>query len=216
MTIAYGLSYGLKSNLGKMLLSFGIFFISYTLGQYIYSYYNIFLHVDIPYPSWADAAYVIDCPFGILGFFYLVKIYQSFVNKRLVMTSLATGVIASIVIFGFIVKPDLSAGIPLMQKFLNLYYPITDVIAVVLAAIALQIGGGKLHHSLYILALAYFFSMIADLLYTYRSTAGIYWVGDIADLFYTLLGYLLVVGLIEIINNMQQSEVQAEKPNEIQ
>jgi hypothetical protein len=213
--LIYGINYGLKSNLGKTLVGFGLSFLLFSIGQAIFIYYNFVLHVEIPYPSWADVAYVADFPFMVLGVFFLVRIYQQFVTRKLILVSSVTALLAFIIIFVFFARPDLSAGVPLVQKFLNLYYPSADAIAIILAVIALQIGGGKLYHSLYFIALGLVLSAAGDLIYTYKATAGTYWVGDIPDLLYALDAYLIIVGLIEIIHSMQQAEVKVEKPNEI-
>lgn len=213
--IMYGLNYGLKSNLGKMLSFFGLGLLLFAIGNGVFLYYYVFLNAAMPYPSWADAVFVVGNFFMFFGPFFLVKIYQPLITKKIVTVSLIIALISFITIFTFFAKPDLSAEIPFVQKFLNVFYPASDVINLILAVIALQIGGGKLHYYFYIIGLRFIATAVGDLIYTYKATAGTYWVGDIPDLMYSIGGYLLIVGLIEIIFNLKQPAVEVDKQNEI-
>jgi hypothetical protein len=213
--IAYGINFSLKSNIGKMLLFFGIGLLGWGVGNFIWLYYNLNLKVDIPYPSWADAGYSIFYPLMVVGTFFLLKIYQSLVDKKLIIGSVIVSLLSFIVIFGFIAKPDLSAGAPFMQKFFNIYYPAADIVSITLAFIALIIGRGKLHRSLFILSLGLLLQVVGDLSFSYRTAAGIYWNGDIADLSFASAAYFISICLVEIINSLQQAKITAVKQNEI-
>jgi hypothetical protein len=207
----YGISVGLKSNLGKMLLFFGLGQLSFAVGNAIWVYYNFILKVALPYPSWADLAYVTTYPFLALGTFFLVKIYQSLVNKKVMITSIIFSSILLTFIFFFFTKPDLSKNLSFVLKFLNVYYPASALAGLILALIALEIGGGKLHYSLYILSFGLLLLTAANLLFSYRTALGIYWNGDISDLSFAGAAYFISISLVEIINSLQQAKVKVEK-----
>lgn len=202
VAIVYGCIFGLKSNLGKMLLYLGIGLLTYEAGSLIWVYYNLVLKVTIPFPSFADIAYVSFYPITGIGCFYLIRLYNSLITKRVVRDSVIITIISAIVVFGFFSKPDLSAHLSFIEKVINVLYPTGDVILLSMALIALRIGGGKIHPSLYIFSGGLVVYAVADFLFVYRTANGTYWNGDIADLLYTVGGYIISVGLFEVINSL--------------
>lgn len=211
VSIAYGFTFGLKSNLGKMLLFLGLGLLTYEIGSIIWVYYNLVLKVAIPFPSFADASYVLFYPVTGIGCYYLLRLYNSLINKRLIRDSVIIIIISMIATFGFFAKPDLSAHLSLIQKTINLLYTSGDVILLSMALIALRIGGGKLHPSLFIFSCGLFIFSAADFSFIYRNANSTYWNGDIADLLYTSGGYVLSVGLFEVINSLNHAHASTVK-----
>ncbi len=73
---------GFKSLLGKsiMFLSIGLLFQAF--GQTVFSYYNLFLKVSIPYPSIADIGFFGSIPFYIYGTLLLSRISGSSISLK--------------------------------------------------------------------------------------------------------------------------------------
>lgn len=213
--IIYAISYNLKTSLGKMLFFFGLELLFFALGNVLWIYYNFILKIEVPYGSLADIMYGLCYLSLFIGTYFLIKIYQPLVNKKLLVVTVVNTFLVFIIIFGFFIKPEITDDLSLIQKIITIAYPTSDAVIIAFALIALQISGGRLHYSLYIVALGLLFLGVGDLLYTYRVTAGIYWNGDIADLIFTFHAYFLSIGLFEIINNLQQAKVELRKPNEI-
>jgi hypothetical protein len=209
----YGLIFSLKSNLGKMLLCFGLGLLSFGIGNMIWIYYNLILKVEIPFPSWADAAYLMLYPLMFLGCVYLLRIYQSLITKKLLRDSIIISIISFLIIFGFFARPDISEHTTLIQKIINVYYPFGDVVTLSLALIALRIGGGKMHPSIYIFSFGLLLQTAADLLFAYRNAEEIYWNGDISDLLFTCSAYFISIGLFETIHSLTQ--VSSKIPQQI-
>lgn len=201
----YAKIFGIKSSIGKMLLYIGLAMLSFEVGQIMWVYYNLILKVSIPFPSWADLAFMIYYPLLVIGIIYLLKIYKQQITKEIVRDSTIIFIISFILIFGFFSRPDISANLPFIQKFINVYYPMGDVLLLAMALIALRIAGGKIHPSLYLLSAGLFMQTAADVLFTYRNAKDIYWNGDISDLLYTICPFLIGVGLIETIYSLSQS-----------
>src|SRR3989344_1029527 len=63
-----------KSFLGKGLLFLSLGLITWGIGQVIFSFYNLFLNVEVPYPSVADASFILSWPLWGIGMFYLSKV----------------------------------------------------------------------------------------------------------------------------------------------
>ncbi len=203
--VMHAFEFGLKSNLGKMLLFLGLGMLSFWVGNIIWAYYTMILMVPVPYPSAADYAYFFIYPFLAIGVWYMMQLYQRQITTRLVFDSCVIIVVSFVIIFGFFARPDVSATLPFMQKFTNVYYPVSDMIISSIALIVLRIGGGKTHPSLFIFTFGMVMMTVADLLFTYRNAVFIYWNGDISDLFYTFSAYLLSIGVVEIIASLYNS-----------
>ncbi len=206
-SIISAFQFSLKSNLGKMILFLGMGLLSYWLGNTIWAYYTLVLNVEIPYPSLADAAYMIMYPLMVIGVFYLMKLYRTQITVSLIRDSFVIIIISFAIIFGFFARPDLSVDLPILQRFANIYYPFADVVILSMALIVLRIGGWKTHPSLYIFTFGMLMMTMGDILFTYRNAVGTYWNGDVSDLFYTFAGYFLSIGLFEIIYSVYTATV---------
>ena len=198
--------FGIKSGIGKMLLFLGLGMLSFEVGLLIWVYYNFLLKVSIPFPSLADAAFLVFYPLMAIGSYFLLMIYSTLVTKKLLRDSIIIIIVSFLIIFGLFSRPDLSTNLSFLEKFINVFYPTGDVITLSIALIALRIGGGKIHSSLYIFCFGILLETAADLLFTYRTAKGIYWNGDIADLMYTFSAIFIGIGLVEIINGLTKRQ----------
>src|SRR3989338_9414541 len=76
---------GVKSVMGKAILFLSLGLLAAEFGQLVFSYYNIFLGVEIPYPSLADIGFFANIPFYSFGIFYLARASGVLINlKKLV------------------------------------------------------------------------------------------------------------------------------------
>lgn len=205
VTLYYAIKFSLSTNLGKMLLFFGLGILSFAIGNIIWFTYTIFLNIEVPFPSLADVMYISFYPLMVGGTIYLLKIYKALISPAIIRDSIIIIVISFIVIFTVFSRFDLLSDISFFQKFVNVYYPFGDAVIISLTLIALRIGGGKLHPSLYILTFGLLMQSVADLLFNYRNLIEAYWNGDIADLFFSFGGYFMSLGMFEIINNLSQT-----------
>jgi hypothetical protein len=63
---------GWNSTIGKALIFLSLGLLSWSIGTFIFAgYYNLYIGLDVPYPSWADAGYIISLPLWMLGMIYL-------------------------------------------------------------------------------------------------------------------------------------------------
>lgn len=64
---------GFSSSVGRgmFFLSAGIF--AWGIGNLIFAYYNLVLHIAIPYPSFADVFFVLIYPSSLIGMTYFFK-----------------------------------------------------------------------------------------------------------------------------------------------
>lgn len=205
VAVAYAIHFGTKSNLGKMLLFLGLGLLSFWGGNIVWVYYTFFLMTEIPFPSFADILYTLYYPLMAVGTYYMLRIYQNLITKAVIRDSIVIVVVAFIAIFGFFGRPTISSELSFIQNFISVYYPFGDVVILSIALIALRIGSGKIHFSLYIFAIGLTMQAIGDLLFIYRTATEVYWNGDIADTFYASSAFFCSIGLFEIINSLLQA-----------
>src|SRR3990167_2539072 len=64
---------GIHSLMGKAILFLALGLLAAEFGQIVFSYYNIILHIEIPYPSVADIGFFGNIPLYTTGIFLLAK-----------------------------------------------------------------------------------------------------------------------------------------------
>lgn len=181
---------------GKSLFFYGLALLSYTLGQFIWSFYNLILKQEIPYPGASDIFFLLFVPFAAAGFIFLLKsLGGRFSIGRLIEFILVTATMY-IVLITFLGQSISGTSVTFMQTLLGYLYPLMDSILVSLAIVGLRTEKGGLHPNLLIFVFASLFLAAADTLFSYLSSIGTYWNGDISDLFFFISGSLFAWGVI--------------------
>lgn len=217
VTLFYAIKFSVTTNLGKMLVFFGSGILSFAFGNIVWFLYNNYFKIDVPFPSLADIFYISFYPFMIFGTFYLLRIYKTLLTKNVIRDSIIIIVVSFIAIFAVFFSIDfLSGDYSIFQKIVTVLYPFGDAVIISITLIALRIGGGRLHPSLYILTFGLLMQSVADLLFNYRNAIEVYWNGDVADLFFSFGGFFMSVGIFEIINNLSQTFLTNRQQNDTQ
>lgn len=205
--IRTSLNISTKSTLGKTLLFLALGNASYGMGLVIWAYYNMIAHVEVPFPSLADFFFLLCfIPAMAMGLIYLLRIYGTTLIKQYARWGIGLFALCGFIIFRYIMKPDLSADLPLLTRAFNIAYPLGDTMLLTGAILALLAGGGKLAKGVLILVIGFLFQVSADFLFAYRTTAETYWNGDVADLLYTFSGATLSLAIITIAAHFTQQE----------
>ena len=148
VAVSGALTLGKQGVLRRSLLLLGFGFLGQAIGLWIWTYYNINLHVEVPYPSLSDFFYLIFVPTIGIGLLYLLKIYQFKISRKIVIESLATLAVFSFIIFKYVNVPDLSADLSFLTKAINIFYPLSDAVLLSLSLAVVRVAGGKVHASL--------------------------------------------------------------------
>ena len=74
-----------KPNLQKSMIFFGIGMFFYGVGLVIWTFYNLILKVEIPYPSYADISFLLYYPGVFVGIYFLIKSLGEQINRKLLM-----------------------------------------------------------------------------------------------------------------------------------
>ncbi|HLE47320.1 MAG TPA: HAMP domain-containing sensor histidine kinase, partial [Candidatus Thermoplasmatota archaeon] len=170
---------------------------SWALGQAIWTYYERQLGVTVPFPSWADAGYLLFTPFAIAS----VLFYQP--PKKIGNLPIRVAVDGLIIIVSLFfiswatalrIVAQAGVGLPLIERAIAIAYPLGNL--VVAALVFLTIGRIPPHARRAFLWVAggMIAFTIADSAYAYLTYEGLYRIGHPVDLGWSLGFVLLAIG----------------------
>lgn len=189
----------IKSSVDHELIFIGVGVTLFGLGLLIWSYYNLALKIESPYPSLSDAVYVLYSPIVAYGLINLLRVSGISLTKRFYLEAIVVFAITAFLIFKLSIPPDLSLELPFLTKLLNVYYLLADALLITLGLMIIRITRGRIHGSFFFFLIALFSMAIADFTFFYRSAQETYYNGDIADIFYALAGTMFTLGIIKIV-----------------
>ena len=183
---------GLNSLVGKAIifLSFGL--IMEWLAVTIWSIYNIWYKVEIPYPSLADIFYFMIIPLYSIAMIYLAKASGAIVSLKELKNKLnAVLVPCFMLLFAYylFLRQGIDFSRPIKLIF-DLGYPlgyaITLSIGIVTFFATKNYLGGQMKKIVIFLLIAYFIQFIADYGFLYTAKEGTYYNANWVDLLYTV------------------------------
>lgn len=194
---------GFKSLFGRGISFLSLGLLSYWFGQVAWSYYNIVLRVEVPYPSIADIGYFSAIVFYALGMW-------SFAKTAGVKTSLQTlsGKLIAFIIPAFMLglsyyfflretSPDLANPI---RTFLDygtpLGYAISFSIALIAYSLTRNVLGGRMKPKILYIIFAFIIQYITDYTFLYQFATESYINAGTNDLMFTTSFTIMAIGLI--------------------
>jgi len=196
--LCFKAGFTLSSLLGKTVISISLGLISWGVGLQIWMYYNIFLHVAVPYPSVADFFLPLFYFFVALGTIPLIKLYAKAITPRIIAESIVIIIFFASIVF-YVTRPDISTQLPFIIKFLNAFYPLGSAFLISFAVIILRISGIGIRKSLPFFIVGLALHAIASLIYGYQAGNNTYWNGGPVDLTMMFAVFFLSIGLVKII-----------------
>lgn len=198
---------GRKSAVGKAILLISSGTISWSLGNFAWSFYNFVLHQDVPYPSFADLGYSLAVPLWAIGVFYLsqatgAKFSLGKVKGRVILVVLP--ILAAIFSYYFLVtiarnSVISSGGGNMLKLFLDFYYPLGDwvilTVSLLLFGLSLKYLGGKFKWPVYIILLGFVTMFLADFSFSYTTTVNTYYNGSFPDLLFAAAMFIISFGV---------------------
>jgi hypothetical protein len=183
---------------------FGLTLISWGIAGFIWSFYNLILHIDSPYPSIADFFYLACTFFASIGLWFVFDHFNFSPKRNDIYLSLLIVIFVYWLVFFILLRPDYSDQLPFITIVFNYLYPLTDAFLLSIGVIIL-ITVGKLGFGLGSLTSFLFLQSIGDIIFSWRQTKGNYWNGDISDLLYLLSGVFLVLAMIKMNNKYKNN-----------
>ena len=210
---------GLKSAVGKAASFLSLGLVTWGIGMGIWLYYNLVLNVEVPYPSWADAAYIVSWPLWGIGAAFLsiatgAKFGAQRVKGKLLLFGIPIVVIAASYYFlvtiarGGVVSDYGTA----FKTFFDLAYPIGDVVilstALLIIGLSYQFFGGIYKSAIYFILGAFVINYFADFTFSYTTTLGSYYNGSLADLLFATTMTVFGIG-IALLDPREASRAKA-------
>ena len=194
---------GLNSVIGRALTALSLGLLAQEFGQLVFSYYNIFLNVEIPYPSLADLGYFGSIPLYVWGIIALGKAsgvsfnMQKFTSQaQAVLIPLLT-LIASYLLFLRGYEFDYTQP---LKIFLDFGYPLGQAVYVSLAILTFsltrKILGGAMREKVLLLIFAFAAQYLSDYNFLFQTSHGTWVNGGYGDYLYFVSYFLMTLGLI--------------------
>ena len=182
-----------EDKFSRIWLAFTLGMIFWFLGELGWAIYTLALDVEMPYPSIADAAWLIGYIPLFAAFHGYVRNFQFTISKRLF--KLGTAIIAIICFAHFLyfltpVFADM-AGKEATTIAIDIAYPALDLCLLGYALLALLIFmKGRIAFAWALISSAVFMFVLADMLFTYTTLQGSYFTGHPLELPFHF-GYIL-------------------------
>ena len=198
-----------KSSMGKAVFFLSTSLISWGIGELIWSFYNFFLNANVPYPSWADAGFILTYPLWGIGMIYLGHASGAKFGLRKLGGKLFL-IIVPIIILAFswyllvvIARGGsvTSGGGPL-KVFFDIAYPVGDIIILTIAfliyGLSFKYLGGRYKWPIIITLFGFFLEYFADFGFSYTTTINTFYNGCWVDLTFTTALFILSFGLTNL------------------
>ncbi|MCE9548885.1 hypothetical protein K8Q98_00590 [Candidatus Nomurabacteria bacterium] len=200
---------GFKSLLGKSIIFFSLALFLQVFGQSAFSFYNLILKVEIPYPSIADFGFV-----GSIFFFILASIYLTRVVGRRIFSQnrnylvMIIPLVMLLVSYFFFLKGYVFDWSQPLKIFIDFGNPLGDAIYISLALIALLLSsnflGGLMRWPMLGVLLALVAQYIADFNFLYQAS-NLTWVnGGHGDFLYMCSYMITTISLINLGSAFQK------------
>lgn len=213
---------GFKSAVGKAVIFLSLGLTTWGIGMAIWLYYNLILKVEIPYPSWADAAFIISWPLWGIGMVFLSKATGArFALRNLGGKLLLLFLPLLIILFSYYVLVVIARGGlldlsgDLSKIFFDLAYPVGDVVILTLATLIYGLSfnyfGGKYRFAIYLILAGFILNYAADFSFSYTTTKDIYYNGSLSDILFATAMFILVLGVSMLDAGSISSGVEYQK-----
>lgn len=203
---------GKKSIMGRSIIAFALGLLLQTFGQTTFSIYNLFLQVDIPYPSMADIGFFGSIPPYIYGIILLAKAsgialsLKSFGKK---IQALLLPLIMLIASYKLFLKDYEFEGVGLLRIFLDFGYPLGQAIYISIAAVTYLLSrkvlGGIMKNKVLFILFALLVQYVADSNFLYQAINETWYNGGYGDLIYMIAYFVMAIGLIQLKINYIRS-----------
>lgn len=196
---------GLSSTLGKAIISLSLGLLAQEFGQLIFSYYNVFLKVEIPYPSLADIGFFGSIPFYIYGMVLLAKASGAKFSLGTVINKIQAIFIPFIllIVSYFVFLSDYQFdSTSSLKTFLDFGYPFGEALYISVAILTYSLSrkflGGVMRSRILFLIGAFGVQYAADFNFLYQNSRGTWINGGYGDFIYFLAYFVMTLGLIQL------------------
>lgn len=177
----------------RIWLAFTIGMIFWLLGELGWAIYTLALNVKVPYPSMADAAWIMGYIPLFAAFHGYMRNFQFTISKKLFRIGALIIGLVCLSSFAYFVTPVFAdmAGKEVLALVFDIAYPALDLCLLGYALLALLIFmRGRIAFAWALISSALFMFALADMLFTYATLQGTYFDGHPLELPFHF-GYIL-------------------------
>jgi hypothetical protein len=177
--------------------SFSMVWLCFTIGLFLWFVgeamwmgYALILGVEIPYPSVADAFWLIGyIPFFVALYLY-VKLFGAALSRKTLAISVAATIILTLLVSAALITPIVGAEEDLTTLIVDFAYPLLDLGLFSISLLGLLIFlKGKLGKSWLLINAGILSNVAGDMLFSYTTAQDTYYNGHLVDLLF-LFGYI--------------------------
>lgn len=196
---------GRRSVFGRAILAFAFGLLLQSFGQTVFSYYNLVLLHDIPYPSLADLGFFGSIPFYIYGTVLLARASGVAVSLRSYAKKFQAILIPLVVLlfsyYFFLRGYEFDWSSPL-RIFLDFGYPLGQAIYISIAILTYILSrrllGGIMKGKVLFLLIALAVQYLADYNFLYQALSETWQNGGYGDYIYLVAYLFMALGLLQL------------------
>jgi hypothetical protein len=164
------------------------------MGQLVLAFYQLVLHVPIPFPSVADVFFGLAYVLLVTALAAFIRAYEQAgfpTGRRGARRAIgvATALVGALLAVPLL-RPILAAEAPTLEKTLNVLYPVLDLVllvpTVILLRLTLRFGRGPVGRIWMMLLLGFLFLCVGDVLFSYLQALGQTALDPLVDAMYIL------------------------------
>ncbi len=180
---------------------FSVFAMTYTAAQHIWAV-NELIFDTRPFPSFADAAFLIDTICLIIFFILYIKSFKQNISRKILGIAILPSCVVVVIATYYYMLSNSTDSI--MIQILLFSYPFLDAIALVPATIGLVLWfKNKLNFPAFAICSSMIPLAIGDTLFQITKQNETYYTGSIPDLFFYIQIDLLIFGVYLLSNTIR-------------
>lgn len=200
---------GWESYLGKSAIGLGLGLIAWSGGMVVWNYYLFFTTVEVPYPSIADAVFILSWPLWSFGLLQMSKVVRANLKIKNNSDKYHLFIIPFIIIaasiyllFGVARGWGITWEGSMLKLFFDLFYPIGDIVILTITSMVYfgsrKYLGGMYKMPIIILFFGFVVNYFSDFLFSYTTTKGTYFNGHIVDFIFTTSMFIIALGAAQL------------------
>lgn len=208
---------GWQSSMGRAISSLSIGMLTWSGGMIVWNYYLFFTDVEVPYPSFADALFILSWffwPYGILQLSKAIGTKVGLRTKRgkvaLVVLSLLALFISYYLLIVIARGGTIDFSVRGMQLFFDLFYPLGDVVILILIAVVYSLSrkylGGQYKTPIIVLFIGFLLNYLSDFIFSYTTSTEVYFNGHFVDFLFTTTMFVLSFGISNLDIDLVQGD----------
>ena len=195
-----------RSVVGRSLLGLSAGLIAWGGGMVVWNYYLFFTDIAVPYPSLADAIFILSWPLWTYGIFQLSRAtgvtfaLRSLQGKiMLFIVPFVVGIISYYLVFNVARGGVIDWTSGTSKLIFDVFYPIGDIVIATITVLVYTLSrrflGGVYKNAVLILLAGFMFNYLSDIIFSYTTTQGTYFNGHFVDFLFTTTMFVLSMAI---------------------